>query len=282
VALVGQSQELEAPAGQSFADWSLEGGTLTVHVHGWDGVNPLSVMAQPFVQTAQGRTGAQAILRHGDSLPAVLTGLPPGEYVVDVREQTGGEPGRLGGAIAVLESGRAGTEVVVDLRRQDRWLSVALPDGTPAGGASVLVGGQRPLPALGPGVFSLENIAAGESLTILAPGMSPVCRWALPTDHLVVTLERGVAARVRFAGRSGVRYPVGLIVPPGSQCRVPLRTLPHQLLAVGPDETVEFLIGGLPNGPHTYVMAALDDPSRWQTIVPTEGGLITIELPRQP
>jgi hypothetical protein len=272
--------------GYNELNWDVEGGTIKLGIKSWDRSSYVTVDVRRVQSPASGPTSQQAVSTAAvtsaidvrDELPVIIEALEFGEFVIEARQSIRGGIPRVSTPVTVnLTPDRPTAEVELELFAYES--AIRLVDGSwqPVVGAQVRTV-EGAIREAEPGVFAMtgQNGNPGTEVQIRAPGYTSTCKAAPPNGvSATVSLRIGQPAVLRYLGRDDFSRPVGEILPPGSDCWVPLKDFVHSLSKVSPTQ-VDVTIQNWPGGSVRYRLSP-SFPSTLLSIGPD--GIVVIQLP---
>lgn len=273
-AMLGNEREVTLEVGANHTEFHLEGVALNVTLRRWPRQAAVDVSVRPLEMSGPGMGGEPLRIRPTDDLPVVFSGLRPGKYAVQAREEPvpGQEWGRVAGATVTLEYSSAETEIELELTHGGGAIRVVDQAGVPIANARVKAGEEQ-LMETAPSVFSLGGIAPATPVVVSAPGFVPVIRLVPRESPFDIVLLRGSQVHLQFvAGNPPVIR--GSLVWPGTDVMVPLHLFAVTRL---PGEAGGFVVHNFPAVPGVvYVAGPFDPPESYQPVSPNASGVVWI------
>jgi hypothetical protein len=252
--LPGQSQDLLVRLGRNDLDWNVEGGTLSVDLQGWNRTSDVVIRVSRLGAIQHGVTSHGVRLGPEDALPLTFSGLAPATYEVSAR-LAGGVPIMSDTVAVSLTADAPEARLILELSRARGRVQIVDALQRPIRGARVRAA-EGELAEVAPGLFSLDRVARGERLLIVAPGMVPSCKVAVPkeiADDFTVALAEGRQATLRIIGAGPMTSPPGALMWPGVDCPVSTNAFSFRALGPSPRGSVDFLVTNFPAVPVLYL-----------------------------
>jgi hypothetical protein len=273
--MLGQDRFIEVQSGINEKNWALTSGELAVNLENWSRQNPVQIAVER-LEPSPGLVSGGITAKTVDSLPIILRGLAPGQYLVHAKEavENGG-----------LVSGKKRVSFDVDhltrdvsLRLQQYAATLLVVDETGRGlpDAAVLTSENVAISPQAPGEFHLGGVSPGDQLYVIAGSRVPICIFAPTNAETKVVLRTGRAVAVRMVAvpqsSDGLS---GRIMFEGTQCPVPLR----RLRVAGAEGGRRFMVDNFPDVPEIWFIANPFDTTRqWMLVaVPRPGEELVIK-----
>ena len=257
----GQGHDIAVRAGRNSLDWPIAAGTLSIDLGGWDRASDVTV-------SVRRRWGARhyGITAHGikvapaDPLPLRIPGVPPGSY--DVFARQAGTPSRTSDTtVAEISADSPEARLMLTLTGQYVRLRVVDEQQQPIRGARVLTS-DDPLVEIGPGLFSLEQGRRGGPMSILAPGLVPICKRAPlagATGDMTVVLDAGRPVVLRVLGVGAMSEPPVAFIWDGVDCPVYPAGFEFRVRPGSPSGGTEFEFAHFPRQDVRYLGSGAPD-----------------------
>ncbi|MPZ17292.1 MAG: hypothetical protein GEV06_05190 [Luteitalea sp.] len=283
VELMGQDQLATISAGDNALDWSIEGGTLEVHLRGHDLHWPVDVVLRNVRPTGPGTIRLGVEVTESQDLPLVVEGLGFGSFEVQARERQSASAQRQKSSsyqTITLDEQEHTATVTLELREYNSTLVLRDAADNPISGARVW-SWDAEWDEVARGSYSQEGASPGDQLSIRAEGFMPTCRRVTSEGETIVTLERGAPVEVVFAGYGALTEPAGLVRWPGTDCPVPLEGFAYVRIGAGQHDEMKFAFPGFPRS--AEIWHSVDDfyPRHWERIYVGPDGAARVDQAKQ-